>query len=129
MSSYEYNIQRMSKTGITIYNFVSGDEQPTKPSTSLQLTGDTSTPIGVYAVSAPDEGRWPVQSTSPDSHFITFLIQVEEVEQAETFYIVKVGFILMYKENLWGEGHSGFGSLYRFNKLLHRFLRIDIVKY
>ena len=78
---------------ITIYNLYLGNERPIKPSASLQLMADTSTPIGVYTVSAPDEGNWPTQLVSSDNHFVTFLIQVEEVEQAETFYIVKVSVI------------------------------------
>ena len=74
-----------------------GNERPTSPYTSLRLTADSSTPIGVYVVSAPDEDSWPVELVSTDDRFVTFVIQVEEVEQAETYFIVKVGLMFVYE--------------------------------
>ena len=74
----------------SIYNRNSGNERPATPHSALRLRRDPSTPVGVYTVKAPDERKWALEPVPEKVQFVTFLIQVEEVEQAETFYIVKV---------------------------------------
>lgn len=75
-----------------MYKSYSGAILPSKPLAPLQLMTDTSTPVGVYLVNAPDEGGWPMQLALPDSLFVTFLIRVDEVAEATSVYLVQVCF-------------------------------------